>query len=69
MKNNVSIITRRTPHSTHYTVTGTELSVRKWFEGLCRNYHPNGYGTWGQIEEELSDGSVIFKASRGNSCD
>jgi len=69
MKTIVNVITRRTVNMTHYTVTGTELDVRKWFEGLSRRFHPAGYGTSGQIEEVLPDGSVVFKASRGNSCD
>ena len=69
MKDSVSVVTRRRGGMIFYTVTGTEWDVRKWFEGLSRRYHPAGYGTCGQIEEVLPDGNVIFKASRGSSCD
>lgn len=69
MKDNVSVVVRRRLGMIFYTATGTEWDVRKWFAALSRQFHPAGYGTSGNIEETLPDGTVIFKASRSNSCD
>ena len=69
MRNDVSVITRRRGGLIFYTATGLEWDVQKWFAGLSRRFHPAGYGTSGSIDEKLSDGTVIFKASRSASCD
>jgi len=46
----------------------TEAQADEFIERYCQNYHPAGYGTWCRKVPQ-SDGKVLIKTSRGDSCD
>jgi len=49
-------------------VCATEEAADKFIENYEREYHPAGYGTWCRKETQ-SDGTILVKVSRGDSCD
>ena len=63
------IKTQRTTFSTSYKIVGEKKEALEWLEHLKQSYHPAGYGTYGKIVSENSDGKVEMNASRSNSCD
>lgn len=46
----------------------THEEADKFIDAYYADYHPAGYGTWCR-KEDLPDGKVLVKVSRGSSCD